>query len=295
MNCTYLSDQPNPYDHPLTATVKDDIERLLKSRVPASEIAVQLGTSVGYVYKVASRLRKGGELPIAGKQQSISVSSSNRRQLSGMENFRFQVEHNDLLSVPPLTKEDLKETYRLFVGVKPWDIICQYGFNSEGIEIEHRRYLRMEELDIDHSRAALLKGIVQPLQDATNPEIKQLVEQFQFAGNLTDEEVRLLLSYMYREQRHLGIADIFARVSGASMILPEGVARPLCAKCNAPIPDVLVKKRLRRSKDYGAIYMRTTLVRVATIPMNSLFGICKGSSISYFVFRPHLESRSSKD
>jgi hypothetical protein len=185
------------------STKKEEIIKLLEDGLAPNEIARRLDTTVAYVYRTKCVLKNGKLTIVSTRKNSTKVS--------------LQVEQNHLLSLPPLAEEDVERIYGHFrAGSKPWDIIHAYGFNPEAVELEHRRFLRMQEQELDFSRRALLEAIVQRVGDDSTTETIQLANQFRKNGNLTDEEARLLLFYLGAEQRSVVIASLVAEISKQS-------------------------------------------------------------------------------
>lgn len=187
-------------DPPCPTTKKERIKNLLERGVFPSKIADQLKTSVEYVYKVSrSQRSSGANITLARGQKTRTTSASGIRETLQTENLRFQVEHNLLLSNPPLTKDDSKLLYRLLnARYTPWEIIAKEGFHPEAVEIEYSRFLRMQEHQLEYGRAPLVNAIVSmvPRKTTPNPELDALLNLYQRNGSLSNKEVlQILIRY----------------------------------------------------------------------------------------------------
>lgn len=239
-----MSNHPTLPSDTSKPTKKEQIIKLLQQGLGPSEIEARLDTTDQYVYKVICNLRKDGkEITFERNRKRRIDLPSGRSEVSTKEKVRFQVEHNSLLDLPALTQEDLEAIYGYFrAGWKPWDIIHDYGFNPEAIELEYRRFIRMQELDRDHSRKALLDAITQIDVNNTTEEIKQLVKEYKKDGNLSDGDARFLLSSIKFEQRSMGEQNLISKISDSSSELPVVLTGVRCVECGTRISGIAMTK-----------------------------------------------------
>lgn len=211
--------------YPLTRETKNKKERiweLVSSGMhQPNQIASIVGTSVEYVYKETSRLKKakrGGGLVInssimqqAKRKDDISIVvpgresgnlEENNNYLARLTNVTtinrdkgyFKNYHNgnnngnQYLDIPALKPEELKMMYTQFnAGKTPIGVIANLGYHPDTVEVEYHRFLRLRDRDPD----ALLKRLVDYCHTSLKPtgELKLLIDRYQTVGYLTNDEI----------------------------------------------------------------------------------------------------------
>ena len=263
--------------YPLTRETKNKKERiweLVSSGMhQPSQIASMVGTSLEYVYKETSRLKKakrGGGLVInssimqqAKRKDDISIVvpgresgnlEENNNYLARLTNVTtikrdkgyFKNYHNgnnngnQYLDIPALKQEELKMMYTQFsAGKTPIEVIASLGYHPDTVEIEYQRFLRLRDRDPD----ALLKRLVDYCHTSVKPteELKLLIDRYHIMGYLTNDEILQLLNLKYMHELSQLTFD-------TKMALPEGTVRLECSRCKGPVRDVIIDANSDRGK-----------------------------------------------
>ena len=263
--------------YPLTRETKNKKERiweLVSSGMhQPNQIASIVGTSVEYVYKETSRLKKakrGGGLVInssimqqAKRKDDISIVvpgresgnlEENNNYLARLTNVTtikrdkgyFKNYHNgnnngnEYLDIPALKPEELKMMYTQFsAGKTPIEVIASLGYHPDTVEIEYQRFLRLRDRDPD----ALLKRLVDYCHTSVKPteELKLLIDRYHTVGYLTNDEILQLLNLKYMHELSRLTFD-------TKMALPEGTVRLECSRCKGPVRDVIIDANSDRGK-----------------------------------------------
>ena len=263
--------------YPLTRETKNKKERiweLVSSGMhQPNQIASIVGTSVEYVYKETSRLKKakrGGGLVInssimqqAKRKDDISIVvpgresgnlEENNNYLARLTNVTtikrdrgyFKNYHNgnnngnQYLDIPTLKQEELKMMYTQFsAGKTPIEVIASLGYHPDTVEIEYQRFLRLRDRDPD----ALLKRLVDYCHTSVKPteELKLLIDRYHIMGYLTNDEILQLLNLKYMHELSRLTFD-------TGMALPEGTVRLECSRCKGPVRDVIIDANSDRGK-----------------------------------------------
>ena len=263
--------------YPLTRETKNKKERiweLVSSGMhQPNQIASIVGTSVEYVYKETSRLKKakrGGGLVInssimqqAKRKDDISIVvpgresgnlEENNNYLARLTNVTtikrdkgyFKNYHNgnnngnQYLDIPTLKQEELKMMYTQFsAGKTPIEVIASLGYHPDTVEIEYQRFLRLRDRDPD----ALLKRLVDYCHTSVKPteELKLLIDRYHTVGYLTNDEILQLLNLKYMHELSQLTFD-------TKMALPEGTVRLECSRCKGPVRDVIIDANSDRGK-----------------------------------------------
>ena len=263
--------------YPLTRETKNKKERiweLVSSGMhQPNQIASIVGTSVEYVYKETSRLKKakrGGGLVInssimqqAKRKDDISIVvpgresgnlEENNNYLARLTNVTtikrdkgyFKNYHNgnnngiQYLDIPALNPEELKIMYTQFSdGRTPIEVIASFGYHPDTVEIEYQRFLRLRDRDPD----ALLKRLVDYCHTSVKPteELKLLIDRYHTVGYLTNDEILQLLKSKFMHELSQLTFD-------TEMALPEGTVRLECSRCKGPVRDVIIDANSDRGK-----------------------------------------------
>jgi hypothetical protein len=263
--------------YPLTRETKNKKERiweLVSSGMhQPNQIASIVGTSVEYVYKETSRLKKakrGGGLVInssimqqAKRKDDLSIVvpgresgnlEENNNYLARLTNVTtikrdkgyFKNYHNgnnngnQYLDIPALKQKELKMMYTQFsAGKTPIEVIASLGYHPDTVEIEYQRFLRLRDRDPD----GLLKRLVDYCHTSVKPteELKLLIDRYHTVGYLTNDEILQLLNLKYMHELSQLTFD-------TKMALPEGTVRLECSRCKGPVRDVIVDANSDRGK-----------------------------------------------
>lgn len=263
--------------YPLTRETKNKKERIWElvssGKHQPNQIASIVGTSVEYVYKETSRLKKakrGGGLVInssimqqAKRKDDISIvvpgrESGNlednnnylarltnettiKRDKGYFKNYRNGNNNgNQYLDIPALKPEELKMMYTQFnAGKTPIEVIANLGYHPDTVEVEYDRFLRLRDRDPD----ALLKRLVDYCHTSVKPtgELKLLIDRYHTVGYLTNDEILQLLNMKYMHELSQLTFD-------TKMALPEGIVRIECSRCKGPVRDVIIDANSDRGK-----------------------------------------------
>jgi hypothetical protein len=179
----------------------------LEGKLPPIQIASKVGTSVEYVYKETSKLRKvkaGGGLVVSSSiieqskrkdEMSLIIpgqeeSNMNMAKLNSLIPIKVDNSHSyknnyNHLDIPPIGSEELKIMYSQFIaGKTPIEIISIYGYHPDIVEGEYNRFLRLRDRDVDR----LLTSIVNGCGNEPRGELKLLVDRYHTEGYLTNED-----------------------------------------------------------------------------------------------------------
>jgi hypothetical protein len=263
--------------YPLTRETKNKKERiweLVSSGMhQPSQIASKVGTSVEYVYKETSRLKKakrGGGLVIdssimqqAKRKDDISIvvpgqnsgkleeNNNNLARLTNITTIKRDKGYfknyyngnnngNKYLDIPALNPEELKIMYTQFSdGRTPIEVIASFGYHPDTVEIEYQRFLRLRDRDPD----ALLKRFVDYCHTSVKStgELKLLIDKYHTVGYLTNDEILQLLKSKFMHELSQLTFD-------TEMALPEGTVRLECSRCKGPVRDVIIDANSDRGK-----------------------------------------------
>jgi len=263
--------------YPLTRETKNKKERiweLVSSGMhQPNQIASMVGTSVEYVYKETSRLKKakrGGGLVInssimqqAKRKDDISIVVPGRESGNLEENNNYLARltnvttikrdkgyfknylngnknGNQNLDIPALSPEDLKIMYTQFSdGKTPIEVIASFGYHPDTVEIEYQRFLRLRDRDPD----ALLKRFVDYCHTSVKPtgELKLLIDRYHTVGYLTNDEILELMKSKFMN-------ELSQLTFNTGMALPEGTVRLECSRCKGPVRDIIVDANSDRGK-----------------------------------------------
>jgi hypothetical protein len=226
---------------------------------PPTQIASMAGTSVEYVWKVTSILRRAkrdgslvlnrsiiqqakrkDEMSIVIRGKEVGAQEVNRN-IAGLSNVTqikrdYKNNGNQYLDVPAMSSDELKNMYSEFdAGKTPIEIISAYGYHPDCVEIEFHRFLRIRDQDVD----ILLKGIVEDCSRSAEPrgELKHLIDRYRTQGFLTNDEIRQLLELKFEHEYQTRLSMVTFDVDQP---LPDGTVRLRCSLCKDPLPDVIV-------------------------------------------------------
>lgn len=200
------------------------IKLLYQGTHTTKNIAKMANTTEAYVWKEKSRLKMSGHLvrhdkEIISKTRQINIFSTN----------------NSLLSVPQVDPEGVRTIYREFgLGRTPPQIISEYGFHPELVEIEYQRFLRFEkEYDIYTLERKFFQNYEKDLLNANNYTVNSLVQKYKKDGKLGADEFISLINVILNEKYRVGkISAIYDLINN---IPPAGWQAARCMNCYEPL------------------------------------------------------------
>jgi hypothetical protein len=233
---------------PADKTKKELIADLWDQGTPPQEIARMLDTSIGYVYKEAAIFRKhrGGKVVLTkSRKTEVTLGPEQERgnnsisKLSRTDKVKLEVEHNPLVSAPPLDTPEVKAIFAAFsTGKKPVEVLAGHGYNPEAVEIEYRRFLRLTGQD----PALLAKAIIRRIITVKSDMVDAIADSYEKKGYLANEEVMTLLTFEVLHRLESGQNYVMSSMANTSDAPPDGCDRPRCRICNAPIAGALFLK-----------------------------------------------------
>ena len=247
MDHTNISNKPQSKRQQIWRLVSDG------SMTP-KDIALKVGTSVENVWKEKSLLKSREGLVLSrsttqkSKKQSEMILFNPEEHGDRSSTAPMQVRSrvstgliDYLIDIPHLGSEDLKTLYREFKsGKKPIDILAEYGFHPEAVEIEYRRFRELSERDSDELlRRIMLKVIDRGYEE--DPAMKMLIDLYRQRGYLTNTEILEVLTHYRRKEIEQEIDFLGLDVSRR---LPSGFRRIKCSNCDNLHIDVIVNDKL---------------------------------------------------
>lgn len=208
-----------------TLTKREKIGKLLSEGTHSTKnIAKMADTTEAYVWKEKSRLKTSGLLV----RQDTEVISKTRRVSNIFSSS------DSLLSIPQAGLEDVKIIYReLGHGRTPSQIISEYGFHPELVEIEYQRFLRFEkEYDIYTLQRKFFQYYEQEIFRAANNNeaVSSLVQKHRKDGKLDAEELITLIKSTHDEKYKEGKTSMLNDL--INKIPPLGWQTGRCINCN---------------------------------------------------------------
>ena len=238
-------------------TKKERIIELLRKRTPPDEIALEVGTSIDYVYKENSRYNKRNELVETQRHESISGSRNElvRRtsdlieiapEPSILAASRPEQAMQNYYNFKPITEADAKDMYERFrKNQDAAEVISVTGFHPDLVQKEYLRYQDMKS----RNPVVLQKMIVSKIKD-TGPDLEPLVNKLKRELLLTNDELLTLIHYYSRSQIDNAIIRM---VSDSQVLLPEGLERVKCNFCGRPVPGMIIDPESQIGKRFNEI------------------------------------------
>lgn len=263
---------------------RQQIWRLVSEGHPPKDIAVKLNTSVENVWKEKSLLKSRGGLVVSrsttqqSKKQNETILFSpgleqvdrHSTELQKVNSRKRSGPIDYLLDIPLLSSDDLKTIYREFkAGKKPIDIMAEYGFHPEAVEIEYRRFKDLSERDSDELLRSIMLNVTgkgYEKEPARNSTIKKLIEDYHQKGYLTNMEILELLGQYTKEEVDQRLDFM---VFDQSSRLPSGFRRLRCSNCDNKHLDVIVHDKFPLGKEVVNKYDGKAPCQVCLIEMNS--------------------------
>lgn len=248
------------------------------------DIALRLNTSVENVWKEKSLLKSRAGLIVSrsttheskkqsemmlfdsegeqGDRSSLALQKIKSRKSTGLSDY--------LIDIPQLDSEGLMILYREFKsGKKPIDILAEYGFHPEAVEIEYRRFIELSERDNDELLKQLMLNVIQKgyeKEPVRNINIKTLIDRYHQRGYLSKNEISELLA-LYIEAEVQDEIDL--SLLDPDRRLPMGFRRLRCSNCNNTHIGVIVHDKLPLGRELVDRYDEKVLCHVCQSEKNS--------------------------
>lgn len=211
-------------------------ELLVSGTFSPEQIALKAGTSVEYVTKTKSILKKAGRLPnpIDTRPSSeASVPPAVEHTLDQVaEKMRTRNVDSRNVDIQTLSSESRKMLYFQFVsGFHPTAIIATTGLPSEIVESEYKTFLRLKGQDLSHMQRNLFNIMVE--QDFKDESLEELKKGQMSLGGL----LRLIVSFSVFQFRN----GVQQSVDNRFLPLPDGWKRMICSRCGIPIEGLVIK------------------------------------------------------
>jgi hypothetical protein len=209
-----------PTDLPaVTKTKKQHIHELvlLHPEYSPREIANMVGTTIENVWKEKSKMgadglivrrttkkitaerkddtmlvlpssstNSGGEADSSLKTIAQSRSSPLKRK-SKSDNDQYLRQ----LNISPVDLEGMKIMYKEFNNKKPVDIIAENGFPPAIVEVEYKRFLRLQDIDIQKLQTFVVGFLKYPLEG-----VESLDEKYKKSGSLAIDDMIEIIKRM---------------------------------------------------------------------------------------------------
>lgn len=214
------------------------------------QIAAEVGCKVQYVWKIRSELKKAGffdaKTRLEDQSRACTVGSGTLvtdQEINGQE----KVVPMELISD---TKAELRPKQRKIIytqflaGKKPPQVIAAYGFPTDLLEVEYKKFLKYSLCDINSLQKEYMEQFQNDI-DGAGAEAEQLVKKYQEEGYLSNVELLKLLRLTCNGFYQSGI-DSVANVGKRP---PEGWIRIPCDVCGEPITGVVVDPKNEMGKD----------------------------------------------
>ncbi|HEY6883535.1 MAG TPA: hypothetical protein VI278_05810 [Nitrososphaeraceae archaeon] len=148
-------------------------------------------TTMFFSQAAANSQEERGAVPLISPSSSSISSSARTNARSSTDGYARH------LNILPVDSEGIKKLYTEFKNKKkPVDIIAEHGFPPAVVEVEYKRFLKLQDMDIwrlqDYIGNDLLKY---PFQDA-----EPLEKSYKQKGYLTTEE---MIQVLRKKDEHL--------------------------------------------------------------------------------------------
>jgi hypothetical protein len=196
------------------------------------QIAAKLGTTKGNVWKEKSILRSMGILEkhnmgvFSGTAEgdTIAVARSETKMLVQQTSYR------SLTDLPPLDKEELKQLYIEFkCGKSPSDIIAENGFHPTLVEYEHKRFIRLNNLDIPR----ILRQLISKFSLKDDRTLIPVLQKIEKNGIPSTQEMEMVFDSVERSSYLEGEKSVIERMNTGEPIYPYTHFQ--CEICHQPI------------------------------------------------------------
>jgi hypothetical protein len=241
-------------------TKKERIVELLRKGIPPEQIALEVDTSVQYVYKETSRYNKKNELIEMHRQESLSGINNElvRRGQASIEfipksNLPVTSESEQVIKsyneFESLSKEDTRNLYRRFL--KNHDaahVISVTGLRPDLVQKEHVRFLEMKS----RNPFELQDLIISEIRDG-NPDLEPLINKARSRRLLSNTDIIMLINYNSRSLVDFRISKL---ISNPQIPLPPGLDRIKCNLCGRFQPGIIIDKNSEFAKQHEAVFAK---------------------------------------
>lgn len=243
--------------HTKRITKKERIIELLRKRTPPEEIALEVGTSIDYVYKENSRYNRRNELVETQRHESISGTrnelvrrTSDFIQVAPDPNFLLAPNPEQVMQnyydFKPITETDSKDMYDRFLkNQDAAEVISATGFHPDLVQKEYLRYQEIKS----RNPIELQNLIVSKIKD-TSPVLEPLMNKLKREILLTNDELLTFIHYYSHSQIDNAIIRM---VSDAQVLLPEGLKKVKCNFCGRPVPGMIIDPESQIGKRFNEI------------------------------------------
>lgn len=205
----------------------------------AREIARNVGTTEGNVFKEKSRLKATGILTDQ-KLSLFSHSVGDEVLTLARAEAKTLIARSDfgpLTEIPPLKQEDLKEMYVKFQnGKTPTDVIAENGFNPMLVEYEYNRFCRMSGLNLKSLAHELIEAF--GLGSDALPE--PLIQKINRNGITSNDDIMTMVECVSKFSSSKGELSVIERMRNGDSI---GTFEPLtCSTCHVPMRGAIVER-----------------------------------------------------
>lgn len=239
---------------------RERIVELLREGIPPEEIALQVNTTVEYVYKETSRYNKRNELIEMDKLESISGTNDELLR-KGPDNIAllpkpdFHVASKseqtvqNYYSFEPTSKDDLKDLYGRFLkNQDPAEVISAIGLHPDLVQIEHLRFQKIKS----RNPFELQDLIISKIGDS-DPNLEPLINKTKSGMLLTNTELLTLIHY---KSRSLVDSTISKMISNPQILLPKGLDRIKCNLCDRFQPGIIIDKNSEFAKQHEEVFAK---------------------------------------
>ncbi len=214
------------------------------------QIAAQGGCKVQYVWKIRSELKKTGFFDAKTRlEDQIGACTVGSGTLVTDQEI---ISPEKVVPTGPIsdTKTELRPKQRKIIytqflaGKKPPQVIAAYGFPTDLVELEYKKFLKYSLCDINSLQKEFMEQFQNDI-DGAGAEAEQLAKKYQEEGYLSTLQFLRLLRLTCNGFYQSGI-DSIANVGKRP---PEGWTRIPCGYCGQPLDGVVVDPKEEMGKD----------------------------------------------
>ncbi len=179
------------------------LELLEEGKYTVEEMAAKADSTVPYVWKTKSELKKTGfnaNLKSRAEQREESVGSLPQRTLvSSKEDNKSPATTAEVHE--HIEKDHLKVIYREFLaGKKPPQIVAEHGYPAEIVEAEYRTFLKYAQCDIYDLQKWLMAFF--KVKESPEPRIMELSNKYSRQGYLGNADFKEIIELVYTARRN---------------------------------------------------------------------------------------------
>ena len=241
-------------------TKRERIVELHRKGIPPEKIALEVDTTVEYVYKETSRFNKKNEFIEMRKHESIS-GINNELVRRGQDNIEFisqpgihmasnsEQATQNYYDLERISKEDSKDLYGRFLkNQDAADVISATGIDPELVQKEHLRFQEIKS----RNPIELQNLIMSEIRDG-NPDVEPLIKKAKSGMLLTNTELLTLINY---NSRSLVDSTITKMISNPQILLPQGLDRIKCTLCDRFQPGIILDKNIEFAKQHEEVFAK---------------------------------------